>query len=129
MYNLGYLLCRTDNKVAIIYDDKEYTYADIDAFANRFASGLLNNGVKKGTRVAIMAENSPWFISAYLGILRIGAVAVLISTRLPHELVTYIEKNSEAVIELNDNNFNNYLSDKEFEPADTKETEIGRAHV
>lgn len=109
MYNLGNLLCRTDDTVAVIFE-REYTYRELDQLAKEFAVGLSNNGVKKGTRVAIMADNSPWFISAYLGILRLGAVAVLISTRLPQELIYYIIKDSDSVIVLTDRNFDDYLA-------------------
>lgn len=111
MYNLGDLLYRGGDKVAIIHENTHYTYNDIFSMANKFANGLKAYGIIKGDRVSIVAENSANYIAAYLGILKIGAVAVLVSTKISKDFKTFIENDSDIKLELNDNNFDYYSSD------------------
>ncbi|MGD0071078.1 MAG: long-chain fatty acid--CoA ligase [Candidatus Bathyarchaeia archaeon] len=65
--------------VAIAYDGKEITYAQLDSLSNQFAHALIKLGVKKGDKIAIFLPNIPQFIIAYFGILKAGAVATAIS--------------------------------------------------
>ncbi len=107
-YNLGNLLNRKDNKIAVVHHET-YTFKDVDDLASKFSNGLLTQGIGRGDRVAIFSENNIYLISAYIGILRLGAVAVLISARLPKELVDYIIEDSQSKIILTEENFKDYL--------------------
>src|SRR5215467_15923408 len=60
-------------------------YAALIEDAESIAYTLREVRVGKGDRVGIVADNSPFWISAYLGILKIGAVAVPIPARLSGE--------------------------------------------
>ena len=50
---------RFSSKTAIICGDTGWSYAEFDALCDRLAAGLAARGVGKGTRVAILARNSP----------------------------------------------------------------------
>jgi long-chain acyl-CoA synthetase len=65
--------------VAIAYDGKETTYAQLDFLSNQFAHALIKLGVEKGDRVALFLPNVSQFIIAYFGILKAGAVVTAIS--------------------------------------------------
>jgi len=52
------------------------TYRDLDTAANRFANALMQLGVQKGDRVALLFPNSPQFLIAYFGALKAGAVVI-----------------------------------------------------
>ena len=56
--------------------DIRYTYRQTLDLAKRLGQALRNRGVNKGDRVAFWARLSPKWVIAYLGALRIGAVAV-----------------------------------------------------
>jgi long-chain acyl-CoA synthetase len=64
---------------AIVLRDAEISYAELDAFSDRFAASLTSLGVVKGDRVAVYLPNIPQFIIAYFGALKAGAVATAIS--------------------------------------------------
>ena len=66
-------------KTAIVYGEREITYAQLDLLSNQFANSLVKLGVKKGDRVALFLPNIPQFIIAYFGILKAGAVVTAIS--------------------------------------------------
>lgn len=84
------------NETAIVYFDKELTYAELDAAADRFASALNGLGVKKGDKVAIFLPNIPQFVMAYYGTIRIGAVETAISPLYKEREVEHQLSDSEA---------------------------------
>jgi long-chain acyl-CoA synthetase len=57
-----------------------FTYGRLDTMATRMASWLAARGVTRGDRCAILAENDAHWCGAYLGVLRLGAVAVPLDT-------------------------------------------------
>ena len=67
-------------QIFIRYAGREYTYGELNAASAQFASELARIGVTAGDRVAIAMNNRPAFITAFLGILRIGAAAVPLNT-------------------------------------------------
>ncbi len=81
-----YLLVHaTPNKTAIIARREAATYGELMALAERTACILRAAGVTKGARVGILAENSPFWVASYLGILKLGAVATPFPARLSAE--------------------------------------------
>ena len=60
-----------------------YTYGELFAEAERYAQLLLESGVRPGDRVAITAESSPWWITAFFAICKIRCTAALIDVSLP----------------------------------------------
>ena len=73
---------RTPAAPAVFYQDRIVSYRDLDEGANRFAHWALAQGVKRGEAVALYLENCPEYLMAWLGLLKIGAVAALINTNL-----------------------------------------------
>jgi long-chain acyl-CoA synthetase len=66
-------------KTAIVYDEREISYAELEMFSNQFANTLIKLGVKKGDRVAVFLPSIPQFIIAYFGALKAGAIITTIS--------------------------------------------------
>ncbi|MDV3127900.1 acyl--CoA ligase [Mycobacterium sp. 21AC1] len=65
--------------VALSFEDRDYTLADLDDLAAGMATTLERHGVGPGDRVAIMSSNRPEFVVALRAIWQLGAAAVLIS--------------------------------------------------
>jgi|SRR5579884_434502 len=65
------------NHNAFLFYGKGMSYRELDEETNRFAQALLNLGVRKGDRVAVMLPNLPQCVIAYYGALKIGAVVVM----------------------------------------------------
>ena len=78
------------DKTALIFEEKSFTYKQLDQLVNRVANGLRGLGIRKGDRVALFLPNIPEFVISYLGILKIGAVAVSINVMLKRAEVSYI---------------------------------------
>jgi len=102
--NLGDLidLNKDLNKIAIICEDQPITYKSLDILANAVAYSLLKKGIKKGDKIAIISLNSIDYVIMYLGILKLGAVAVLINIKHPQSQINYILKETNCKLVLKD---------------------------
>ena len=61
---------------AVFYGDALLTHGNLRARVYGWSSRLLDQGLSKGDRVGLFSENSPFFITAYLGIIRGGLCVV-----------------------------------------------------
>ncbi len=68
------------NAPAILMGARIVSYAELDAGANRFARWAASQKLAKGVPVAILMENCPEYIMAWLGLIKNGSVAALINT-------------------------------------------------
>lgn len=64
------------DRACTIFKGAVVTYKEMDDISNRFATALVDMGVKKGDRVGIFMPNSPQFVMAYYGILKAGGSVV-----------------------------------------------------
>lgn len=78
-------------------DAKGITYLQLKYYAECVATFLLQNGIKKGDKVAIMGESCPNWMIAYLGVTIIGAVAVPILPDFSSSEVNEILKESDSL--------------------------------
>jgi fatty-acyl-CoA synthase len=74
---------------AIFFEDQVYTYMDLDEAANRYARWAIDAGVERGEPVALLMENRPEFIFAWLGIVKAGGVAALINSNLTGKALSH----------------------------------------
>lgn len=73
-----------------------YTYRDFERISRGVAESLIAYGIKKGDRVALLAENSPQWVMTYFGILRAGAIVVPILTDFIPVQICNIIRHAEA---------------------------------
>ncbi len=73
---------RRPGNIAILYLDQRMSYAELDARANRYAHWALAQGIGRGSVVALLMENRPDYICAWLGLFKAGAQVALINTNL-----------------------------------------------
>lgn len=85
------------DKVAIVFDGKEITYAALNQLTIEAAIFLNEQGVQAGDRIALMLPNAPSFPIWYYAVLRIGGIAVSLSTRLAAAEVEFVVSDCEAV--------------------------------
>ncbi len=84
------------DQVAVVFQDRRWTYAKIDALSQAAAHHLQQAGLARGDRVALMLPNAPCFIVWYYAVLRLGAIAVSVSTRLAATEVRYTVSDCQA---------------------------------
>lgn len=84
------------DKKAVWYQDRWISFGELEEQANRVGQFLLDRGMQRGARVALLMENSFTFIAAYFGILKAGGVVVGLNTEITSEDLEYLVVNSDA---------------------------------
>ncbi|GAA0596423.1 fatty acid--CoA ligase family protein [Virgibacillus siamensis] len=83
-------------KTAYVFQDSETTYLELEGMISKFASSLQQLGYRKGDHIALALGNSPYYVIALYGALRVGAVVIPVNPMYtPHEL-DYILKNGDV---------------------------------
>ena len=73
------------------HTSRHYTYAELNARANRLANFMQGTlGVRKGDRVSMLAHNSIAYLDLFYGLAKIGAVFAPLNWRLTARELTYI---------------------------------------
>ena len=72
----------TPDAIVFHYLDSTISYAALNAAADRIAHWARQTGIERGEAVALLMENRPDYVVAWLGLLKAGAVAALINTNL-----------------------------------------------
>lgn len=85
------------DRPAILTDDGEHTYAEIEARANRFGNLLKRAGVRPEERVLIALPDGPDFAAALFGTMRLGAVAVMLNPHLKPDEIDYFFRYTRGV--------------------------------
>jgi acyl-CoA synthetase (AMP-forming)/AMP-acid ligase II len=87
---------RTPDRDALIYGDRRYSYAELDAAVNRAARVLADAGLRKGQRMLLMSGNCDgFFIALYAG-WRLGAIVIPVNPASPVPELQYLLEDSEA---------------------------------
>jgi len=73
---------RASERPALLFEGETVSYAELDRRAAVAAAALRAQGVRAGDRVAIKLPNSPGYVAACLGALRLGAIAVPLNVLL-----------------------------------------------
>ncbi|MBN2439797.1 MAG: acyl--CoA ligase, partial [Spirochaetales bacterium] len=73
---LSYVSKKSENKEMLIIDNDRITYGDFILLCNRISCALIDEGIEKGDRIAILLPNHPYWYSIFWAISRIGAVPV-----------------------------------------------------
>jgi len=85
------------DKEAIVFEDKRYTFSQLNDRANRLANGLLKLGIQKGDRVALLAVNCNQCVETYFAVAKTCAIYVPLNFRAIGNELTYMLNSSEAV--------------------------------
>src|SRR5436305_1723999 len=108
-YNLGAALTcgqveqGRGDKLALLWENatgrtRSFTYAQLDALSNRFASSLSRLGIHRGDRVFFRLPNRPEFYVAALAVAKLGGVFIPSSTQFHAAEVRYRLIDSAAVV-------------------------------
>jgi len=93
---------RSPGRVALRFDDREWTFAELDHAATRVAAWLLGLGLIRGDRVAAYGHNSDAYLLAFLGCARAGLVHVPVNQNLGGAELSYLLSQSGSIVILAD---------------------------
>jgi benzoate-CoA ligase family protein len=89
-------------RTALHTDLGTWSYAELQALANRYGNLLRQDGVSPEERVIIALPDGPHFVAALFGVLKIGAVVVMVNPHLKAEAIRGFFHYTRAVAALVD---------------------------
>jgi long-chain acyl-CoA synthetase len=83
-------LARGVETTFLVYEDEEWTFAQVTSEADALAHALVHHyGVKKGDRVGVAMRNYPEWIISFCAILSIGAISVSLNAWWTEDELAY----------------------------------------
>ena len=96
---------RTPNRTAIIDDDGELTFKELDDSANAVANGLLAMGVRGGDGVALLIRNHRWFLIAMYGAAKVGVRIILLNSEFSGPQIKEVSEREGAKLIIFDDEY------------------------
>ncbi len=98
------------DKECIVFEDRDgnvirYTYAELNEMVNRYATILLDKGIKKGDKVTVHLLNSPEYLFSWFALAKIGAVMIPTNVLAGAFELEYYLQFSESVAIITEPNF------------------------
>src|SRR6185295_1379941 len=91
---------RTPDAVALVFENEQLTYAELNQRANQVAHYLQKLEVGRGTLVGICMERSPEMVVGLLGILKAGGAYVPLDPSYPKERLGFMVQDSQMSLML-----------------------------
>ncbi|WP_167857691.1 long-chain-fatty-acid--CoA ligase FadD2 [Mycobacterium sp. DL99] len=96
---------RHPNRVAVIDDEGEFTFGELDSAAHAVAHELLTMGVRGGDGVGILARNHRWFLVALYGAARVGARIILLNSEFSGPQIKEVSEREGAKVIIYDDEY------------------------
>ncbi len=117
---------RTPDAVALVHEDTELTFAELDRRSNRIAHWLISRGVGRDDVVGLAMRRGPELLCALLGILKSGGVYLPLDPDYPPDRLGFMIEDSAPVMILTTSDVVAKLTDEaqrlprlEFDDPDT----------
>ena len=75
--------------LAILYQDREIQYQQLNEWSNQIAHYLLSKGMQKGDCVAVLIENRPELLATVFACAKIGVVSAMLNTSQKGKVLTH----------------------------------------
>ncbi|WP_442941022.1 amino acid adenylation domain-containing protein [Nostoc sp.] len=89
---------RTPNAVAVVFENEQLTYRELNCRANQLAHYLQSLGVKPDVLVGICVERSLEMVVGLLGILKAGGAYVPLDPDYPTERLSFMLKDAQVPV-------------------------------
>jgi len=83
---------------AIVFEKKRSAYSMTNEQVNKLANALIQFGVKKGDRIAMLQVNCPEIVESYFATAKVGGIFVPLNFRAKTDELSYMLSNAEARI-------------------------------
>ena len=84
----------TPDATALIYQERQWSYRELNDAANRLARLLIRKGIDRESLVGVFLERSPEMVVALMGILKSGAANVPLDPSYPLERIRFMVKDA-----------------------------------
>jgi len=91
------------NKIALVFEDLEYTYQEVDQITNQIATSLQSLKLNKNSIIALITERSQYTVFGMLGIIKAGYAYLPIDINTPVSRLQLLLKKLDITTSINYN--------------------------
>ncbi|HOT12980.1 MAG TPA: AMP-binding protein, partial [Polyangiaceae bacterium] len=102
---------RLPDKTALVCQKKRLTYSEIEARSNALAWSLEKNGVQRGDRVIVFADNTVETVIAFWAVLKANAVVSIVNPLTKADKLAYLLDDCRAVAMMTDAHLTRVFAD------------------
>ena len=113
----------TPDKTAVVFKDKQFTYAELDEMSDRIASYIASKGLGLEDVVAILIARSEWMAIVSLGVLKAGCAYQPLDPSYPAERLNFMMKDTASKLLIADEELCSILDEYKGEVLFTKDIE------
>jgi amino acid adenylation domain-containing protein/thioester reductase-like protein len=94
---------KNEDKLAVVFEDENLTYNELNMKANQLSHYLIENGIKKGDVIALMLDKSIEYMIGVLAILKSNAIYMPLNKDIPDERLKYmlIDSSTKCILTIN----------------------------
>lgn len=94
---------KTPNALAVVYGEKQITYAQLDSLSGGMAQYIKNtHNINLEDLICVKLEKTEWYVVALLAILKTGAAYIPIDPNYPEDRIAYIQSDSKCVVTIDE---------------------------
>ncbi len=86
----------TPEDVAVVYQDKKFTYAQVDEISDRIAAFIASKGLATEDVVSVLIPRSEWMSIASIGVLKAGCAYQPLDPSYPKERLNFMMQDANA---------------------------------
>ena len=95
-------VARTPEATAVVFEDMELSYGELNGRANRLARLLIARGVGPESLVAVVMERSADLVVALLAVVKAGGAYLPVDPGYPADRISYLLTDAAPVLALTD---------------------------
>lgn len=117
-------VARTPDAAALVYGDKQLTYAQLNVAANNVAHHLYRYGAGPENIVALCLDRSPLMVIAMLGVLKTGAAYLPLDVQAPARRLQFILEDAKVSAVITQNQFRDLFPEESGFPIWCPDSEV-----
>ncbi|GGG20358.1 surfactin synthase subunit 1 [Dokdonia pacifica] len=104
----------TPNAIALEFNDKKFTYRELDILSNQLANYLLTRfEIEIEDLITVKLERSEWLYIALVAILKTGGAYVPIDPNYPQQRIDFIEEDTKSKVTIHEELILDFLTKQE----------------
>ena len=111
----------TPENVAVVFKDKQFTYAEVDEMSDRIAGYISSRGLGLEDVVSVLIPRCEWMVIASLGVLKAGCAYQPLDPSYPKERLNFMMQDASAKLLIADEELRPIVDDYKGEVILTKD--------
>jgi len=111
----------TPANIAVVYQDKRFTYAEVDEMSDRIAGYIASKGLGQEDVVSVLIPRCEWMPIASLGVLKAGCAYQPLDPSYPKERLNFMMQDANAKLLIADGGLRDIVDEYQGEVLLTKD--------